>query len=647
MGYIEFDKSQLINLEYSLDKEVLRTNRAGSYACNTIVGCNTRKYHGLLVSPLEEFEGEKHVLLASLDVTVKQQEEEFNLGIHKYMGDIYSPRGHKYVRDFECDDMPIITYRIGGVVMTKERILVENEAQILIKYTLEDAHLPVTLILRPFLAFREMHALSKENLYINTKIAKVPNGIKTRLYEGYPNLFLQFSKSNEFVQVPHWYYNIEYLKEMERGFDPHEDLYVPGYFEIPVKKGESIIFSASTKEANPQSLKRKFSTEFNKRIPRSDYKNCLINAAQQFIVRHKSKTMIIAGYPWHRPYSRDTFIALPGLTLDIDDKKTFEEVIDTMVKTQKNGLYPNALIGDTENYVAADVPLWFFWALQQYLPFSSEASIWNKYGKKLKSILDNFKKGTGDIKMRGNGLIFAGTEQNAVTWMNANNYGTPVTPRAGYAVEINALWYNAVCFAIQLAEKTKDTAFLKKWAGLPEKIRGSFLDFFWDEDRGYLADYCPDENSKNRDVRPNQLIAAALEYSPLETQMKKAVIDICRGELLTPRGLRSLSPKNEKYRGKYAGTYEERENAFHQGPAWPWLLRFFAESYLQINKRSGVSLVKKIYFDFEEAMMEHGIGTVSEIYDGDPPHNAHGTISQAWSVAALLSIENMLQNITS
>src|SRR3990172_2151217 len=256
MAYLKFDKTQLINLEYSLSKEFVRSNRAGSFSSTTLINCNTRKYHGLLIAPVENLDGDRHVLLSSFDETIIERDEEFNLGIHKYQGDIYSPRGNKYVGDFKADPIPTLKYRVGGVVITKESLLVEKEEQILIKYTIDESDVPIRLRFRPFLAFRNMHALSKANLYANTRVKFVPNGVKAKLYDGYPFLHMQFSREVEFIPSPDWYYGIEYNKELRRGYDYKEDLFVPGYFELRAKKGDVIIFSAATFEMNPGQLKR-------------------------------------------------------------------------------------------------------------------------------------------------------------------------------------------------------------------------------------------------------------------------------------------------------------------------------------------------------------------------------------------------------
>ena len=649
MAYLKFDKTQLINLEYSLTKEFIRSNRAGSYCSTTIVYCNTRKYHGLLIAPIENLDGDRHVLLSSFDETIIEHENEFNLGIHKYQGDIYSPRGHKYVRDFLADPSPTIVYRVGGVVMLKESLLVEKEEQMLIRYTIKESDVPIKLRFRPFLAFRNMHQLSKANLYANTKAVLIPNGAKIRLYDGYPYLHMQFSKHADFVPVPDWFYGIEYNKELRRGYDYKEDLFVPGYFELDARKGDVIIFSASTAKANPEQLKRKYTVEVTKRIPRDSFKHCLINSAQQFFVKRNKKTEIIAGFPWFGSWGRDTFIALPGLTLAVGDIATCKDVLDTQVSKLHNGLFPNIGSDETAAFNSVDAPLWFFWSLQQYTKVvKNYTTIWRSYGKAMRSILEAYRNGTSyNIKMHENGLIHAGEPGKALTWMDAIVHGKPVTPRIGFPVEINALWYNAVMFSLDLAKRAKDEDFLRNWEQLPQKIQDSFMGMFWDPKRGYLADVA-DYKATDWSVRPNQVIAVSMEFSMLTTEIKKAVLDVIERDLLTPRGLRTLSPTNENYKGIYKGTQEQRDQAYHQGTVWPWLLEHFCEAYMNLHKESGLGFLERLINGFEPVMTELGIGTIPEIFDGDPPHRARGAISQAWSVGALLRIieryESMSQN---
>ncbi len=646
MSYIKFDKKQLVNLEYSLSRELIRSNRAGAYASVTLVGCNTRKYHGLLVVPQPALDDDNHVLLSNLDETVIQHEAEFNLGIHKYPGGVYYPRGHKYVNDFAMDPIPYAIYKVGGVVLKRERIFSQIADRFLIRYTLVDAHSPTRLRFKPFLAFRNVHRLSKANINVNNKYEKVPNGIRMKLYTGYSHLYLQFSKAVEYTHVPDWNYNNEYQQEMERGYEYQEDLFVPGFFEVDIKKGESIVFCAGTEEIEPSAIKRNFNAEINKRIPRDNFENCLINAAQQFIVKKGKRTDVIAGFHWFGRWGRDTFIALPGLTLVPGEEKLFRAVIDTMIRDMKGPLFPNFGIKNKKAFNSADASLWFIWALQQYSNrYNNRQEVWKAYGSKIRNVLEGYRAGMPDyIHMQENGLIWAGQQGLALTWMDAVVNGKPVTPRNGLPVEINALWYNAVRYAIELAKDYGDKKFVKEWQPVADKIPDAFVSTFWYEEKSYLADYV-NEDFRDLSVRPNQVIATSLPYSPLDEEKRRKVLDIVQKELLTPRGIRSLSPENPLYKGTCFGDHKSRDEAYHQGTAWPWLLGHFAEGYLKVYGKSGVPFIKSIYNGFEAVMTEHGIGTISEIYDGDPPHIARGAISQAWSVAELLRIYDMIKSM--
>lgn len=299
MSYIKFVKDQLINLEFSLAREILRSNRAGAYASQTIIGCNTRKYHGLLICPQAGIDDDNHLLLSNLDESIVDEGSEFNLAIRRYKGGIYNPKGHKYAREYEIDHVPIITYRIGNMVITRQLVFAMNEDRVLIKYTLVDGQSPTKIRFKPFLAFRNIHFLTHANLNANTNAQRVPGGIMVKMYEGYTPLYMQFSKEAiEYLHVPDWYYDVEYLKEIERGYEAHEDLFTPGYFELNLKKGENVIFSAGTTEADISKLKAIFNLEVRRRLSRSNFLNCLKNAAQQFIVHRDGKTQLIAGYPY-------------------------------------------------------------------------------------------------------------------------------------------------------------------------------------------------------------------------------------------------------------------------------------------------------------------------------------------------------------
>lgn len=637
MSYIRFDKEQLINLEYSLPRELLRSNRAGAYASTTIINCNTRKYHGLLVTPQPGIDDENHVLLSSFDETVIQHNTEFNLAIHKFGGEIYNPKGHKYIRNFTTDPIPKLTYRVGGVVLTKEILLARNDDRTITKYTLVEAHSPTRLRFKPYLAFRNTHSLSKANVYADNRFEQIQNGIKVRLYSGYTPLYMQFSKPVEYVHVPDWYYDFEYIREKMRGYEALEDLFVCGYFEVDIKKGESLYFTAGLNEIAPSRLPRLFAGEVKSRIPRSSFTHCMQNSSQQFVVKRGDKTHLLAGFPWYGRRGRDTFISLPGLMLTTGEEKTFRDVIDAMISEMEGPLFPNVGHGSRALYNSVDAPLWFFWAMQKYARQKSKpAQVWKKYGSVMKAILNGFRKGTDfNIHMTENGLLHAGEKGNAVTWMDAFVDGEPLLPRIGLPVEVNSLWYNAIMFALEAATDANDKAFASEWQPIADMIPTSFVNTFWDQEKGYLADYVTGDH-KEWSVRPNMVIAASMDYSPLDEEKRKLLLDVVRSELLTPRGLRTLSPKNQDYQSIYAGDQSARDRAAYQGTAWPWLLGHFAEAYLKIHGRSAIHEIEKIYDGFEETITEHGIGSVSELFDGDPPHKPGGAISMAWSVAEIL-----------
>ncbi|MGC9352374.1 MAG: amylo-alpha-1,6-glucosidase [Mariniphaga sp.] len=645
MSYLKFDKEQLINLEYSLYREILRSNRAGSYISTTLNGCNTRKYHGLLVCPISNFGGEKHVLLSSLDVSLIQGEEEFMLGIHRYKGGIYEPKGHIYIRNIEFDYLPKITYRIGNALLIMERLLAEKKEQVLIRYTLEDTTEKTILRFKPFLAFRNIHNLSKANLFVNSKYRTVPNGISTRLYDGYPELFMQFSKKNEFVPAPDWYYNIEYLKELHRGYEYLEDLFVPGYFELSLNPGETVIFAAGTEAAVPVSLKQRFTREQKKRVRRYTFLSSLKNAGEQFIMKTKNETSIIAGFPWYDSITRQSFIALPGLALATNNHSLYTEVLNTYKKYLNNGLFPDNIHSPEPAYNSADASLWFIWAVQQFAKTQrSPRGVWLNYNVAVKEILEAYQNSLPEfIQTTKEGLIYAEKENTALTWMDSYAYEKPVVQRAGLAVEINALWYNAIAFALEMAEISDDTKFINQWRHLPQQIATAFLSTFRNLGREHLADVVKD-GVPDWAVRPNMVIAAAMDHSPLSKEHKKLILSEAKRRLLMPRGLRTLSPDHLRYKGVIEGGPDQREAAIHMGAAWPWLIQFFVKAYLEIHGKGGLPFIQQILETFEETVTEHCVGTLSEMYNGDPPHKAKGAVSQAINVAGIVYALQLIHN---
>ena len=642
MSYLKFEKALMTNLQESLPKELLRTNRSGAYSCSTIVDCNTRKYHGLLVVPVPELDDDNHVLLSSLDVTVVQHGAEFNLGLHKYQGNNYSPMGHKYIREFDCDKVPTTLYRVGGVVLKKEVVFQHYENRILIRYTLVDGHSATTLRFRPFLAFRSVRQFTHENSTASRDYSGVDNGIKTCMYAGYPDLYMQFSKKNEFKFCPDWYRGVEYPKEQERGYASNEDLYVPGYFEMGIKKGETIVFAASTSEIKTSSLKKLFEEEVDERSPRDNFFHCLVNAAHQFHRREKNDDRyILAGYPWFKCRARDTFISLPGLTLSIEENDYFELVMKTAMRGYYEFMEGKPLTVHITEIEMPDVPLWAIWALQQYAKETSKEECYKKYGQFIKDVIHFIQDNKHpNLKLMENGLLYTDGKDKAVTWMNSTANGRPVVPRTGYIVEFNALWYNALCFCASLAEIAGDEASQQKLLASAEITKKSFVDTFLNE-YGYLYDYV-DGNMMDWSVRPNMIFPVAFDYSPLSQDQKKKVLDICTRELLTPKGLRSLSPKSGGYNPIYVGLQTQRDYAYHQGTAWPWLGGFYMEASLKLYKRTRLSFIERQMVGYEDEMSYHCLGTISELFDGNPPFSGRGATSFAMNVAEILRALELL-----
>ncbi|MBR1767873.1 MAG: glycogen debranching enzyme family protein, partial [Prevotella sp.] len=605
MSYLRLEKAVMTNLQESLRRELLRTNRSGAYSSSTLVDCNTRKYHGLLVVPVPELDDENHVLLSSLDCTVIQHGAEFNLGLHKYQGNNFSPNGHKYIREFDASLVPTTTYRVGGVILKKEVIFQHYEDRILIRYTLVEAHSATTLRFRPFLAFRSVRQFTHENMTASREYHEIDGGIKTCMYAGYPDLYMQFSKKNEFVFQPDWYRGVEYPKEQERGYASNEDLYVPGYFEMPIKKGESIVFAGSTSQIKSSSLKKLFDEEVADRKPRDNFYHCLVTAAHQFHNRQPNDDRyLLAGYPWFKARARDTFIALPGLTLAIGEIDYFEMVMKTSEKALREFMDDKPISGKIYEIEQPDVPLWAIWAIQQYAKEVGRDKCFEMYGKLIQDIVKFILDGKHpNLRLDDNGLLYSNGRNKAVTWMNSTANGKPVVPRSGYIVEFNALWYNALKFSASMAAEKGDAKGAEELETLAATVKKSFVETFVNE-YGYLLDYV-DGNMMDWSVCPNMIFAVALDYSPLSQDQMKSVVDICTRELLTPKGLRSLSPKSGGYNPIYVGPQTQRDYAYHQGTTWPWLGGFYMEACLKLYKRSRLSFIERQLVGYEDEMDYH------------------------------------------
>lgn len=638
MAFLSFNKSELVNLEYSLKREIIGSNKTGAYCNTSVVDCNTRRYHGLLAVPVDAFGGEKHILLSGLEESIVVNHRQFNLGIHCY-GDIYEPRGHKYIVDFTAAPVPTLTYKIGETTLRKSVILAPDSDQVMIKYEIVSSPASCELILKPFLAFRCIHKLTRENPEARTGYRELENGVSFNMYEGFPDLNLQFSKASEFRYAPSWYKGITYTDEYRRGFDCKEDLFVPGTFSLKLRKGESVIVSGSTAVEDVKFLSRKFTSIVKKKGNITSNLDLLKYNADLLICNRNGHKQIDAGLTWlETGLLRETIVALPGLTLYAGaGAKEFEEILDNLIADNAERLSTRTTQIEAPLRIADD--------LQQYIAFGADAKkVWKKYGPVIKGIIESYLPGhRAEVAVHPNGLLWGQKWRTALSWMNAYVNGIPVTERAGYQVETNAFWYNAICFALEMEQRfaPKNTAFIQRWNAIKTLIDENFEKTFWIPERGYLADYV-DNAGQGPAVRSNQLYAIALEYSPVSDENKSSIMQTIANELITSRGIRTLSPRNEAYRGVYEGSQIERDLAYHQGCAWIIPLDYYIDLAFRMVGPSFLKRAEYLIEGFYKDIYKHGVGAFSELYDGDPPHEPHGAISSACSTAALLRIEYLL-----
>jgi predicted glycogen debranching enzyme len=659
----KFDETSCLNLEKALSLEWLETNGLGSYASSTILNCNTRKYHGLLVANLRTPQG-RHSLLSWLEDSILMKGQEFFLSCCQYPG-VFHPSEKHFLKEFRLGYFPRFTYEADGFRLHKAIMMVHGENRVLIRYDVEHCRFPGILSMKPFLAYRGYHALAKQNTFLHSNTHSIKNGFKIEPYDGMPPIFIQTNVKSEFHPSPVWYNNFEYKVERERGFECHEDLFRPGNFEVSVKEGSTIIISASpdicqetmekiwmtetTRRTCEASKDEKIAEKFENKEDKVHVRN-LIASGRQFLINSPAgRPTIIAGYHWFSDWGRDTLISLPGLTFCSGRIPEGIAILASLGAHEKNGILPNYFSDhEAENaYNTVDTSLWYFWAVQQMLKYTGDIeTIKRMMWPVMKKILQGYMEGTVfNIHMSKTGLLHAGNKETHITWMDATVEGKPVTPRWGYPVEINALWYNAICFAHELAQRFDDNESF--FHVLIPEIRKSFVETFWIEEEAYLGDVFLDDYLDHT-VRPNQILAVSLPYSPLDPVKWSGVVNKVSRHLLTPVGLRTLSPEDKSYKGRYEGDGPARDAAYHQGTVWPWLIAHFGEAYIKVAKDKAAA--KMFLYDYvrsfvRQHMPEAGVGCVSEIFDGDPPHRPNGCISQAWSVAGLIRLYTLLNGI--
>ncbi len=640
-----------VNTETATRKEWLDTNGLGGYASSTIINCHTRKYHGLLVAALKKPRG-RYVLLSKVETSVTDGEREFFLSTNKYPG-VYHPTGHQFVEGFEQDLYPAVTYRIGDALIRKTILMVHGRNTVLLCYELLEGRIKPTLRIRPLLAYRDVHQLTSENLFLRPKTFPEKNGCIIEPYEGMPPLHMGTSRTSTFFPGPRWMRNVEYLEERRRGFDYQEDLFCPGMFEMELNKGKPVIFAASTERLGDLSKLRK------KEIKRREslYENCrdrskcvreMQYAGGQFLIRNASDfASVVAGYQWFGEWGRDTMIALPGLTFHSGRQAFGEEVLTSYAKLEKGGLLPNYLDQKSEHlaYNSVDASLWFFWTVQEYLKTGGNREF---VRKKILPALQRIIQAHLDNKVPlcgidADGLLHAGNENTQLTWMDAQAYGKPVTPRHGAAVEINALWYNALCFYLEQMDGKKHKL-VDRAREAANRLAANFTNRFWNPEDNCLCDVV---NHEGRDcsIRPNQIFAVSLPHSMLTMEEMRTVVSCVQDHLLTPFGLRTLSPRNPAYIPFYRGSPDDRDSAYHQGIVWPWLAGHFGEAMMRQTKdrKATKDFLRKFFKPILRSFPEdYGIASIPEIYTGNPPHEPNGCMAQAWSVAESVRLNKLL-----
>lgn len=612
--------------------EWLETNGIGSFAMGTCAGVNTRRYHGLLVASLRPPVHRK-VLLARLEEQVDAGSGAYDLSTCQYPG-IVSPAGYQLLSSFDCDPFPHWRFQFLGTAIEKEMLLVTGQNSVIVRYR---ASAEVTLHLRPMLAFRDYHCLGRANAQFRQDVSLLADGIALTPYNDMPRLRM-IAPGCTFKPQPAWYYNVEYLRELDRGLDFREDLYSPGVLALQLMAGEWSSFLATTgsEDWSPFLLAATRESEASRR---SRF-NGLDRAAEQFLVADSSlRPTIIAGYPWFTDWGRDTMIALPGLLICRGQLEKAREILENYLGYLNQGLIPNRFPdgGDAPEYNTVDATLWMFQAAKTYLKASGDGYFLAKtLYPAAKQIIEWHWRGTffGIQADPSDGLLAAGAPGVQLTWMDAKVGDYVVTPRHGKPVEINALWINALYLTAGWARDLGDDEFAKKCGLEADRARSSFVRKFWNPQLGYLYDVLG-PGGPDASVRPNQIIACSLPIALLDQDQLRSVLAVAEKELLTPYGLRTLSPSDQQYIGRFEGSPSMRDASYHQGTVWPWLLGPYVKAYLKAYGRTPETLnyCRKLLQPLADRQNQQCFNSISEVFDGDAPHRPAGTPAQAWSVA--------------
>jgi predicted glycogen debranching enzyme len=652
---IQFTKEICGDLDAALRREWLETNGLGGFASSTIIGLNTRRYHGLLVVATKPPVG-RVVMLSKLEETLFIENQPFDLSANRYPGVVH-PQGFRYLKQFRLDPFPVFTYEIEGMEIEKTVFMIHGENSTVVHYELKKNNHPeriqnLRLELRPLIAFRDYHSTTHENGAINREIEQRQGLATVAPYQGLPSLHLAHN-AVELRRTGDWYRNFEYDAERERGLDFSEDLFNPCVlrFDLRLRRQASVIASAGPHDVAQVAEYRQAEITRRRNVAVSSpvtsgtnhdaFAQGLVNAADQYIVSRGDQKTVIAGYHWFSDWGRDTMIALPGLTLPTGKPEVARSILRAFAQHVDQGMLPNRFpdAGEAPEYNTVDATLWFFEAARAYLAYTGDLKfVRDELYPVFADIVSSHVRGTRyGIKVDSSGLLSSGEPGVQLTWMDAKVGDWVVTPRRGKPVEIQALWYNALCIMEDLARKFADEPGQKRCRNMSTIASWSFNRLFWNENVGCLYDVtngAPPDSS----IRPNQIFAVSLTHSMLSPERAKCVVQKVQEHLLTPYGLRSLAPTDPQYRGRYTGGPTERDGAYHQGTAWPWLLGPFITAYVKVHGGSETARrqASEWLTPLRENLTDGGLGHISEIFDGDTPQLPRGCIAQAWSVAEIL-----------
>lgn len=650
---IRFAQAVCQNLDAALSKEWLETNGLGGFASSTITGLNTRRYHGLLVAATKPPVG-RLVMLSKLEETLIVNGTRYELSANQYPGAVH-PQGQQYLKEFRLDPFPTFVYAVADVELVKTVWMKHGANTTVVQYELRADQLPpdCRLEVHPLLAFRDYHATMHENGAWNPQFENAPGLLTLRPYAELPALHLAHEAA---VLEPtgYWYRNFEYQVERERGLDYSEDLFNPCLLRFDLRQHTQATVIASTELEDITRVNEYRQAELMRRAAvlepfanADELTRNLVAAADQFIVKraehHDDGQTIIAGYHWFSDWGRDTMIALPGLTLTTGRYDTAKRILLAFARYLDQGMLPNRFpdAGEAPEYNTVDATLWYVEAVRALLEHTGDYEfVRTQLYAKLLEIIDWHERGTRyGIHVDDDGLLHAGEAGVQLTWMDAKIGDWVVTPRTGKPVEIQALWYNALCVLSDLAAEFGDAANQQRCAQLAARAKASFNQVFWNEEAGCLYDVV---NGSERDasIRPNQIFAVSLPHTLLASEHAQQVVAVVERELLTPFGLRSLAPNDLRYIPHYTGDIPSRDGAYHQGTVWAWLLGPFITAYLKVNQnRADAREQAKLWLSaFDEHLREAGLGQVSEIFDAEAPHTPRGCVAQAWSVAELLRV---------